>query len=566
MKSHVLKSLSRVMAFAAVVSISGMLSAQSTASDSRASRWDTFFGYSYLAPHGTVQVPQANGSTVPYSYKAVDVGGLVSGAYFFNRHLGAQLEFGIHHWGNEVPGSTVGTHGNNDGFYTLGIGPIARFPTGNITPFIHGLVNLDQVSGPANNPATWGPGLTAGGGMDYEIPWWNNRLAIRLFQADYEYMHANFGPQVSPPGGRANISAARLSAGLVIHSGSIEPPTPVTLACNANPTAVFPGEPITLTATAGGLNPKSKDNVIYAWTGNGVTGNGNSATVATANLAPGSYTAQASVKTGKKGKEGLKPWQSASCSASFTVKEFEPPTISCSPNPTTIQPNGTSTITSQAVSPQNRPLTYSYSASAGSISGTGTSASYSAAGAPSGAVQITCQVKDDKGHTATANTSLNIVAPPPPPQPHAQALCSLSFATDTKRPTRVDNEAKACLDQVALNLKQQSDAKAVIIANSNAKEKDAEAKAQARAAKNKKVKVPNFAGQRAVNAKDYLVTGQGIDASRITTMTGSTDDQSAQNYLVPSGANFSQDVQGGTPVDESTVKPEVRKELPQRHR
>ena len=35
--------------------------------------------------------------------------------------------------------------------------------------------------------------------MDYETPWFNHHLAIRLFQADYEYMHADFGPQAFPP-------------------------------------------------------------------------------------------------------------------------------------------------------------------------------------------------------------------------------------------------------------------------------------------------------------------------------------------------------------------------------
>ena len=92
------------------------------------------------------------------------------------------------------------------------------------------------------------------------------------------------------------------------------------------------------------------------------------------------------------------------------------------------------------------------------MTGTGTTAEFSSAGAPTGAVGITCNVSDDKGHTASANTTVTILAPPPPPpQPHAQALCSISFATDTRRPTRVDNEAKACLDQVALDLKQQTD-------------------------------------------------------------------------------------------------------------
>ena len=53
-----------------------------------------------------------------------------------------------------------------------------------------------------------------------------------------------------------------------------------------------------------------------------------------------------------------------------------------------------------------------------------------------------------------------------------------------------------------------------------------------------------FAAQRAVNAKDYLVTEQGIDASRISVATGSTDGQTVENYLVPSGATFTTDVTG----------------------
>jgi CRISPR/Cas system CMR subunit Cmr4 (Cas7 group RAMP superfamily) len=154
---------------------------------------------------------------------------------------------------------------------------------------------------------------------------------------------------------------------------------------------------------------------------------------------------------------------------------------------------------------------------------------------------------------------------PPPPQPHTQALCSLSFSTDKRRPTRVDNEAKACLDQVALDLKQQTDAKAVLVDNETSHEKDLEAREEKRHARNRRVKVENFAAQRVVNAKDYLVTEQGIDASRITVDTGTADEQSVQDYLVPSGATFEQVIQGTTPVDESTVKPETRKALPERH-
>jgi outer membrane protein OmpA-like peptidoglycan-associated protein len=144
--------------------------------------------------------------------------------------------------------------------------------------------------------------------------------------------------------------------------------------------------------------------------------------VDTSNLAPGSYTVNCGVKEGKPGKEGLKPWESASSTATFTVKEYEPPTLSCSANPTDLKPGDSSTVTSQGVSPQNRPLTYSYQASGGTISGSGTTATYSSTGASTGPVQITCNVSDDKGHTATANTSVTIAPPPPPPGPSPEQI------------------------------------------------------------------------------------------------------------------------------------------------
>jgi hypothetical protein len=528
------------------------------------SRWDIFAGYSYLAPHGTVQIPQTGGSApAPYSYDAVNVGGAFSGAYYFNRYVGLQAEYAEHEWGISRYPNPIGTEGNDDGFQTISGGLIFRFPQADFTPFIHGLVGAAQVEGPDFNQPVWGPDLTVGGGLDYDLPWLNHRFAVRIFQADYEYMHGDFGPQSFPPGGRANIDAARLSAGFVIHAGTIAPPPPVTLACSASPQSVFTGEPVTVTATAGALNPK--DNVIYTWSGSGVTGNGTTATVATATLAPGPYTVQCGVKEGKPGKEGLKPWESATGSASFTVKDFEPPTISCSVNPTTIKPGDTATITSVGVSPQNRPLTYSYSATAGTVTGSGTTAEFSSAGAPTGAVGITCNVSDDKGHSATSSTNLTITAPYVPPPPKTQALCTFSFATDTKRPMRVDNEAKACLDQVALDLKQQADAKAVIVGEADAAENAKTAKEQAYAARHKRATVDLFAAQRAVNAKDYLVTEQGIDASRISVATGTTDGQTVEDYLVPAGATFSTDVPGTTPVDETAVKPQVRKPLAERH-
>jgi len=106
----------------------------------------------------------------------------------------------------------------------------------------------------------------------------------------------------------------------------------------------------------------------------------------------------------------------------LSARESLPLAISCSANPTQIRPGEVSRIFATAVSPQNRPLTFSYMASAGSISGGGGSAVFSSIGAPPGAIEITCRVSDDQGRAATSRVTVAIVAPmmaPPPPQMHA---------------------------------------------------------------------------------------------------------------------------------------------------
>jgi outer membrane protein OmpA-like peptidoglycan-associated protein len=382
--------------------------AQTGPSADAPSRWDLFAGFSYLAPKGNL----INNGTQQDSAKAITCCVDVSLARYFNKYVGAQIEADFHKNGGMNTAVVRNMFSGGSG------GLIVRFPTEDITPFVHALVGGEAVNSTYYDPVTgykWGPVLTAGGGLDYDTPLLDHRLSIRVFQADYQYTHVNFYPVA-----RANFNMVRLSTGLVLKFGTIAPPPNVTISCAAQPTSVFPGEPITLTATAANILPK--DHAVYSWSGHGVSGTDTTGKVDTTNLAPGSYTADCGVKTGKTGKEGLKPWQTASGTAAYTVKEFEPPTLSCSANPTDLKPGDSSTITAQGVSPQNRPLTYSYQASAGTISGSGTTATYSSTGAPTGPVQITCNVSDDKGHTATANASLNIQPPPPPPGPSPEQL------------------------------------------------------------------------------------------------------------------------------------------------
>ncbi len=495
------------------------------------SRMDLFAGYSFLAPHGNIQ---------GNSYSRVPAGAVGSGAYYFNKFLGGEVGADFH------------PDGSGDGFTTLAVGPIVRYPKDRLTPFAHFLVGGARIGGPnfsttvggvpvnRVNPYTWGPSLTVGGGLDYLLPFFGNHLSWRIFQADYQYMHASFGsPNSNIEGGTANINAAQLSTGLVYHVGGLQPSLPVTDACSATPAEVYAGELVSITCNALNLDAKKSSRIVYSWSATRVKVRGAkpSTNVNTANLDPGTYTVTNHVT------EGEKAGQSADGNATFTVKPFQPPTVACTANPLTVEPGGSATITAQGVSPQNRPLTFSYSASSGQIHGiantaTLNTATLTTAGVAPGIITVSCNVADDKGQDVSANTSVTIHEPTPPPAPKTEALCVMNFDRDALHPARVDNAGKVCLDIVALNLERDADAKAVLVGSSASTEKDG----------------VRLAAQRAVNATAYLVKRKGIDPSRLDIRVGHTGSRSVQNYLVPSGASFDTDEPGTVEVDTATVR------------
>jgi outer membrane protein OmpA-like peptidoglycan-associated protein len=494
--------------------------------DSYYPKVELFMGYSYLRAVPTL----AAGNRMVWLN-----GGSTSVAFNLNRYLGLVGDFGGF---NETrllltsgnPPTAVGPYqAVDDGtVFTYLVGPrLSLRKHDRITPFVQvlfgGIHASEESLCPtctASLPAENSFALTAGGGLDVRL---RHRLAIRIIQA--EYVMSRF--ENLDTGSTQAQNNVRLSTGIVFRFGG-PPPLQVTLACAANPESIFPGDPVTVTATAGQLDPKL--NAVYSWTGSGVTGNGSTATVATGSLAPGSYTVKCGVKEGKAGKEGLKPWETADASASFTVKAFEPPTVGCTANPSTVNAGDPSTITATGVSPQNRPLTYSYSSTAGSVSGTGSTASLTTVGAAAGAIGVTCNVVDDKGQTASGSTTVTVVIPAPPPKPTVSEMCSVSFTRDSRRPSRVDNEGKACLDQVALNLQSNADGKLALVGNAASTEKGG----------------IKLATERAVNTKAYLVSEKGIDPSRISVYTGSQDGKVVSTIFIPAGATF--DAAGDTPV------------------
>jgi outer membrane protein OmpA-like peptidoglycan-associated protein len=406
---------------------------------------ELFVGYSYLR---AMPAPAAGNRLMWMN------GGSTSLALNINRYLGIVGDFGAY-TNSQIRfqggyGSTVDVDNANVGAFSYLFGPRISFRNhGRVTPFVQALfgemhaneVTLSNCTFsctllPSEDTFAW----TGGGGLDVRV---HRHFAIRIIQA--EYLMTRF--QDYSTGQTASQNDMRLSAGLVFRIGGNPAPPQLTLTCSASPALIFPGDPVTVTAMPSNVDPRL--HVVYSWTGvPGLKGNGTTAsldTAATGPLAAGSYTVNCSVKEGKPGKEGLLPWESATATAPFTVKAFEPPTISCSASPSTIKQGEGSTVTASAVSPQNRPLTYSYTATAGSISGSGPTAAFSSAGAPAGVVAITCNVSDDKNQTATAKTSVTITAPiplvaaaAPSPSPSPEiaqletrlALHSIFFQTD----------------------------------------------------------------------------------------------------------------------------------------
>jgi hypothetical protein len=539
-----MKSYARMLATMAVVVLTApMLSlhAQSQSSPSgTTSKVDLFLGYTRF---GTASTQATTGN------RMVGLnGGSASIAFNFNSHLGLVADVGgydtnqllLTGTGANLP-RTADASGTT---YTYLAGPRLSFRKANrVSPFLQALfggVHAGQVtlSGCTGSLCTALPSqnsfaMTAGGGLDIR---WTRHIAIRAVQA--EYMMTRFANPTSAAS--ASQNDLRLSTGLVFRFGGGVPPAPVTYTCSAAPGSIYPGDPITVMGTAMNLNPKKT--VFYTWTSDvgPVMGNSSTASINTSSLSAGTYTVKGHVS------EGAKPAETADCSAQFTVRAFDPPTVSCSAAPSTVQMGGSSTINARGMSPQNRPLTYSYSASSGSISGNSSTATLLTAGASSGSIIVTCNVSDDKGQMASSSAGvsvqlpISVTPPPPPPAPMSSNLCAVNFGRDKARPERVDNEAKACLDDVALNLQRSSSAKLALIGNSGSSRQ-----------------LNHLAEERAVNTKTYLVTEKGIDASRIMVYTGSTGDNTVTTILIAVGASM--DNTNATPVNENRIHAQPRR-------
>jgi hypothetical protein len=387
----------------------------------------------------------------------------------------------------------------------------------------------------------------AGGGgasLDYQ--------GVGLFTYDFtpkigmglgwRYLYVDYNKNFGPLDGRDfiyNVTQTGALAGLYLNLGG-KPPVPVAATCSVSPNEVWSGDPVTATINPQNFNPKHT--LTYAWSSTGakVSGSGTTANVDTTGLAPGSYSVSGTATDAKEKKNNA-----ASCSASFTVKQPQPPQVSCSANPTTLAINEPATVTMTATDPQGWPLIYNWTNAGGQLSGSGTSVTVTATNADAGNTITVTGTASDARANLTASCSASVNVPAIKQCVNIEDWGECTFEKNPKKPWRVDNDCKDVLDKVSLRLQQMPNGKLDIVGYTDEKES---------------VNEQTLGSQRSVNVKYYLTTDgpSKVDAARVQPRAGSTKGKATHFYFVPEGNLCGGQLEEGTVVDESQVQPQSR--------
>lgn len=300
------------------------------------------------------------------------------------------------------------------------------------------------------------------------------------------------------------------------------PPTPPSLTCTADPTEIFAGNLVNLSAQAVSSTGKP---ITYEWTTTGGTLEGSGPTVKlhTDNLNPGTYTQTVRATD--------LPGNTADCSTRVTVKAPppapKPPTVTCSSDRPSVQVGEIVTLNARATSPDNRPLRYEWTTTGGRVEGTGATVRFDTTGLRPGSYTVHVKVTDDRNLSADCDVNVTVTAPPPPPPAPPRRTVQMLGSCDFKAgSSRVDNVCKAKLDDAALALRNQPDDTLAVVGFADTREPGAARLADARAA----------------NGKAYLVREKGIADGRVQVRHGSNvrnpSNRKLEIYQVPRGENL----------------------------
>lgn len=190
-----------------------------------------------------------------------------------------------------------------------------------------------------------------------------------------------------------------------------------------------------------------------------------------------------------------------------------PPTISCRAERTSVRVGESVRLFADVNDPDGDSTTVTWTTQAGSINPReGETVTWSSQGVRPGSGPVAARVTDGYGGTADCEMTLTVAAPPPPAEDRVLTFSCSEFPSGN---TRIDNRCKAILDDVALQLRQNPRATAVITGHSDSAGSDD--------ANNR------MSLERADNAETYLVDTHGIAANRMETATAGSAQPVADN-------------------------------------
>jgi outer membrane protein OmpA-like peptidoglycan-associated protein len=190
-----------------------------------------------------------------------------------------------------------------------------------------------------------------------------------------------------------------------------------------------------------------------------------------------------------------------------------PPTLSCRAERTSVRVGESVRLFADVNDPDGDATTVTWNTQAGSINPReGETVTWSSQGVRPGSGPVTARVSDGFGGTADCELTLTVAAPPPPPEPRVLTFSCSEFPSGN---TRIDNRCKAILDDVALQLRQNPRATAVITGHSDS---------AGAADVNSRMSM-----ERADNAETYLVDTHGITGDRIETASAGSSQPVGDN-------------------------------------
>jgi flagellar motor protein MotB len=291
------------------------------------------------------------------------------------------------------------------------------------------------------------------------------------------------------------------------------PPAP-TCVLATSVASVNKGDRLTLTTTP--TTPgydASKVTYEYRWQvsdaqGRPVTvsGTGTSVEVATGSLACGRYsvttTVTATVPAVDCPSDCVTTGQTT-CTASFEVTEPPCPTVTCDvrANPSSVTAGDKITFSATASGADG--ATFTWSTTGGTLSSTtGSEVSLDTTGMAPGSITVTVNVSTNRTRCdqpcpgGSCSTSVQVTAVPIIERGKPLSPCGPIFFPFNS--ARINNEHKACLDEIALKLQQDPRASLVVDGHRDSSER------------------VGISLTRANNARDYLVNEKGVDTARIT--------------------------------------------------